>query len=113
MERGRNVSASFNPVTQVCCTCLTGVHPAWRGGSEGPIVLVLSDHHFPVNIPSDGTGDCFRIFRVENGSVIEIVDNFLRVALKGGLAGGDSHPAVVRLPVWNTTRTSGSAAGTC
>jgi hypothetical protein len=88
IERGRNVSSSFNPVTGVCGTCLTGVHPAWVGGGEGAIVLVLSDHHFPANMPADGPGDCLRIFRVENGSVNEICDEFLQVAPKGGLVAG-------------------------
>ncbi len=88
MESGRNVSSSFNPITGVCGTCLTGVHPAWRGGGKGAIVLELSDHHFPANVPVDGPGDCLRIFRVENGSVNEIVDEFLRVGPKGGLAEG-------------------------
>ena len=61
VESGRNVSASFNPITGVCGTCLTGVHPAWRGCGGGAIVLVLSDHHFPANVPVDGPGDCLRI----------------------------------------------------
>jgi hypothetical protein len=82
------VSSSFNPVTGVCGTCLTGVHPVWVGGGEGAIVLVLSDHHFPANMPADGPGDCLRIFRVENGSVNEICDEFLQVAPKGGLVAG-------------------------
>jgi hypothetical protein len=88
VESGRNVSASFNPITGVCGTCLTGVHPAWRGCGGGAIVLVLSDHHFPANMPVDGPGDCLRIFRVENGSVNEIVDEFLRVGPRDGLAEG-------------------------
>jgi hypothetical protein len=88
IERGRNVSASFNPVTGVCGTCLTGVHPAWIGGGEGAIVLVLADHHFPANIPADGAEDCLRIFRVENGSVNEICDEFMQAAPKGKLPAG-------------------------
>jgi hypothetical protein len=88
VESGRNVSASFNPITGVCGTCLTGVHPAWRGGGGGAIVLVLSDHHFPANVPVDGPGDCLRILRVENGSVNEIVDEFLRVGPRDELAEG-------------------------
>jgi hypothetical protein len=39
-------------------------------------------------MPADGPGDCLRIFRVENRSVNEIVDEFLSVAPKGGLAEG-------------------------
>ena len=117
VERGRNVSASFNPVTGVCGTCLTGVCQAWRGGGEGAVVLIMSDHHFQANMPADVPGDCLRIFRVENGSVNEIVDEFLSVAPKGRLAEGTvillSSASRWCMTVLNIIRMSVSAAGIC
>jgi hypothetical protein len=37
MELKRNTSASFNPDSGKCVTCLNGSHSAWRSRSGGPI----------------------------------------------------------------------------
>jgi hypothetical protein len=88
MELKRNTSASFNPVTGKCNTCLNGTHEAWSSRSGGPIALSLSDQHFPPNIPADDAGECIRVLRVEDGSVTELADELLRIVPPGGLPGG-------------------------
>jgi hypothetical protein len=50
MELKRNTSASFNPDSGKCVTCLNGSHTAWRSRNGGPIALSLTDQHFPPNI---------------------------------------------------------------
>jgi hypothetical protein len=88
MELKRNTSASFNPDTGKCVTCLNGVHDAWKSRKGGPIAINLSDQHFPPNIPADEAGECIRILRVENGSVTELADELLRICPAGGLPNG-------------------------
>ncbi len=59
MEEKRISSASFDTVSGRCFTCLNGDHKAWISRSGGPICVVLSDQHFPANIPADSVGECF------------------------------------------------------
>ncbi len=60
MDLRRNTSASFNPDSGMCCTCLNGLHDAWKIRSGGPIALSLTDRHFPPNIPADESGECIQ-----------------------------------------------------
>jgi L-fucose mutarotase/ribose pyranase (RbsD/FucU family) len=71
-----------------CITCLTGEHPAWKARDGGPIIIVLADQHFPANIPSNGPGECFRILRIENGSIGKLTDELLRMIPGGPLPSG-------------------------
>jgi hypothetical protein len=88
MELKRNTSASFNPDSGKCVTCLNGIHTAWKSRNGGPIALSLTDQHFPPNIPADESGECFRVLRVEDGSVAELVDKLLRILPREGLPKG-------------------------
>ncbi len=71
MEEKRISSVSFDPVSGRCYTCLNGEHRAWMARDGGPICVVLSDQHFPANIPADSAGECMWILRIENGSLRE------------------------------------------
>ncbi len=73
-----------------CCTCLNGLHNAWKSRSGGPIALSLTDQHFPPNIPADESGECIRVLRVEDGSVAELADELLRIAPREGLPKGSN-----------------------
>jgi hypothetical protein len=88
MEEKRISSASFDPVSGRCYTCLNGNHKAWMSRSGGPICVVLSDQHFPANIPADSAGECFRILRIENGTLRELADELLRIIPAEGVPKG-------------------------
>jgi hypothetical protein len=88
MEFKRISSASFDPVSGRCYTCLNGEHKAWRSRGDGPICVVLSDQHFPANIPADSAGECFRILRIENGTLTELADELLKVIPEDGIPKG-------------------------
>jgi hypothetical protein len=91
MELKRNTSASFNPDSGKCVTCLNSSHSAWRSRNGGPIALSLTDQHFPANIPADESGECIRVLRVEDGSVAELAelaDELLRIMPREGLPKG-------------------------
>jgi hypothetical protein len=47
---------------------------------------------FPANIPAERLGDCLRVFKAENGLIIEIADELIQLATKVGLA--------VELVIW-------------
>jgi hypothetical protein len=82
MEKQVNISCSYNPRNGLCYTCFGEPHAA-RGGREGqPVTYVLSDQSFPANVPATDGGECFRIVRVEDGTVQEITNAFLE--LNGG-----------------------------
>jgi hypothetical protein len=88
MELKQNTSASFNPDSGKCVTCLNGSHSAWKSRNGGPIALSLTDQHFPPNIPADESGECIRVLRVEDGSVAELADELLRILPREGLPKG-------------------------
>jgi hypothetical protein len=88
MELKRNTSASFNPDSGKCVTCLNGIHTAWQSRNGGPIALSLTDQHFPPNIPADESGECIRVLRVEDWSVAELADELLRILPREGLPKG-------------------------
>ncbi len=50
--------------------------------------MVLSDQHFPPNIPADSAGECLRILRLENGTLSELADELLRLVPKEGVPKG-------------------------
>jgi hypothetical protein len=88
MEEKRISSASFDPVSGRCYTCLNGDRRAWMARDGGPICVVLSDQHFPPNIPADSAGECLRILRLENGTLSELADELLRLVPKEGVPKG-------------------------
>ncbi len=86
LTKARIVSCSVDSSTGTCRTCLSGEHAAWESADGGPIVL--SDQHFPANVPADGPGECLRIIRVENGTLNELADELIRKAPSKGLPAG-------------------------
>ncbi len=84
----RNRRSVHIRVSGLCYTCLNDDHRAWAARDGGPICVVLSDQHFPVNIPADSDGECMRILRIENGTLTEIADELLRLVPKEGLPKG-------------------------
>jgi hypothetical protein len=90
-----NISASFNLETFVCNTCnCRGEHQVLHREVDGtdaldesPVCFVLSDQCFPPLLPVEGDGECIKIFRIEDGTLSELVDAFL------GLIRGFSVPA--------------------
>ena len=88
LSKARIVSCSLDSSTGTCKTCLSGEHDAWASADGGPIVVVLSDQHFPANVPADGPGECLRIIRVENGTLNELTDELIRKAPSKGLPAG-------------------------
>ncbi len=88
LSKPRIVSCSIDTSRGTCKTCLSGEHEAWSSGEGGPVVVVLSDQHFPANVPADGPGECLRIIRVENGTLNELTDELVRKAPKEGLPSG-------------------------
>jgi hypothetical protein len=84
MKSKRISSASF----QEDWTCLhCGAHgnkPAFKkrgeaGTSSGEQAVVLSDQCFPPILPAKGGEKCLKILRIENGSILDLVDEFLRL----------------------------------
>ena len=88
LAKARIVSCSFDSSTGTCGTCLSGEHAAWESVDGGPVVVVLSDQHFPANVPADGPGECLRVIRVENGTLNELTDELIRKAPSKGLPAG-------------------------
>jgi len=88
LEHTRNVSMSFNPGTGKYNTCLAGEHNAWESKEKGAICIVLTDQHFPANLPAEGKGECLRVIRVENGSINKLADELIKSAPLSGLKAG-------------------------
>jgi hypothetical protein len=42
-----------------------------------PVCFLLSDQCFPPIIPVEGDGECVKIFRIEDGTICELIDAFL------------------------------------
>jgi hypothetical protein len=82
IEGAVNVSISFNPRLAMCYTCLGKPHKAFQGKDGEPIALVLSDQAFPANVPAIDGGECVRVMRVEEGSLQELVNEFVSVVKK-------------------------------
>ncbi len=80
---------------------------------EGPICVVLSDQHFPPNIPADSAGECLRILRLENGTLTELADELLRLVPKEGVPNGSVilFGSTARLSALRNTRLSGPKTG--
>jgi hypothetical protein len=79
MEKHVNISCSYNPQNGLCYTCFGEPHNA-RVGREGqPVTYVLADQSFQANVPATDGGECFRILRVEDGTLQEIMNAFLEL----------------------------------
>ena len=56
------------------------------------VVFMLGDQDFPPALPCLNGGQCMYIFRIENGSLTELVDDFLEMT-----KGWRLHPGTVAL----------------
>jgi hypothetical protein len=72
VDKGRNVSRSFDTSGSSCETCPTA-HDAFRGKDDLPVVFALSDQHFSPCLPALDQKDCIRVCRVEDGYLREFV----------------------------------------
>ncbi len=79
MEKQVNISCSYNPRNGLCYTCFGEPHAAREGREGQPVTYVLSDQSFPANVPATDGGECFRVVRVEDGTVQEITNAFLEL----------------------------------
>ena len=70
-----NASYSFKPSTMQCLGC----QPRHQLATGTRAVFVLSDQDFPPALPCQNGGQCLFIFRMENGSLSELVDDFLEM----------------------------------
>jgi hypothetical protein len=83
MKEKRNVSSSFN-ADWTCNQCSAhGNKPCFKtrgeaGTSCGDQAVILSDQCFPPILPATGSGKCFKILRVENGSIHVLVAEFTK-----------------------------------
>jgi len=87
-NRAVNISCSMNPKTGLYYTCIGEPHKAREGRNGEPIVLVLTDQHFPANTPAMDGGECVRVVRVEDGNFRELVEELLRMLKRWMLAPG-------------------------
>jgi hypothetical protein len=80
-----NISTSFEIDTMICNTCThRDRHRVLRRETErpdtvddSPICFVLSDQCFPPVLPPGG--ECFKIVRVEDGGILELVNVFIEI----------------------------------
>jgi hypothetical protein len=79
VDRGVNVSCSFNPRSSLCYTCLGEPHRAWEGRDGQPVVIILTDQSFPAYVPAVDGGECLRILRVEDGNMSELTAELLLI----------------------------------
>jgi hypothetical protein len=80
----QNISCSFNLSNFTCNTCTSTEHPVLHRENERfnardlvPQAFVVADQNFPGVLPVDGNGECVKIFRMEHGSIPELVESFL------------------------------------
>jgi hypothetical protein len=87
-DKCRNVSRSFKGDSLECTSCLSGGHDVSQGKGGLPVVFAVSDQHFSPNLPARDGRDCMKILRVEDGSLREIVGEFLSTVGRRSLAPG-------------------------
>jgi len=68
----QNIACSFDPHTNICITC-DSQHTAIGTRNTTPIVLAVTDQHFPSSLPASG-GRCVRVVRIEDGHLPELTD---------------------------------------
>ncbi len=66
----------------MCYTCFREPHKAFQGREGEPVALVFSDQSFPANVPAMDGGECIRVVRVEEGTLHELVQEFLSMVKK-------------------------------
>jgi hypothetical protein len=82
LKTKRIITTSYKP-DWTCIMCGPhGGRPAFnlRGsasGTGGGQAVILSDQSYPPILPASGTDKCMVVLRVENGSIPDLVDEFL------------------------------------
>ncbi len=71
VEKGRNVSRSFDTSNMMCVTCPAGGQEVKQGKDGLPVVFALSDQQFSPCLPTTDRKDCIRVLRVEDGYLRE------------------------------------------
>jgi hypothetical protein len=99
MKTKRIITTSYKPDWSCLACGPHGSRPAFNfrgaaGGTGPPQAVLLTDQCFPPILPAAGAEKCLIILRIENGSVPDLVDEFLtefgnRLFPAGG-HGGDS-----------------------
>ena len=72
LQARTNITTTFDTKNQKCVVCTPPSHSALKSRGGGPVVLVGSDQCFPACLPVDDGEECIRIFRVEDGSLLEV-----------------------------------------
>ena len=80
-EKHQNITASFDPATLTCVTCLKPhiITDVTGDGSMPPLTVVVSDQCFPPSLVSEDGRNCVKIIRIEDGSLTELCDMFCDV----------------------------------
>ena len=81
----RNICSSFDTASLLCLTCsykpdhkvLIGLKVPDPPKYSSPVVFVLADQSFPACFPSGGEGECFKILRLEDGTLSDLTSIFL------------------------------------
>ena len=81
----RNICSSFDTASLLCLTCsykpdhkvLVGLKVPDPPKYSSPVVFVLADQSFPACFPSGGEGECFKILRLEDGTLSDLASIFL------------------------------------
>ena len=89
-----NASYSFKPSTMQCLGC----QPRHQLDTVTRAVFVLSDQDFPPALPCQNGGQCLFIFRMENGTLSELVDDFLEMTKGWRLPPGHCDNCHIHIP---------------
>jgi len=88
LDKGRNVSCSFEKEGMTCVVCPTGTHMVLRGTEDQPVVFAIADQNFSASLPAQDGRDCIRILRVEDGSLREVTGEFISIIGKKKVPAG-------------------------
>jgi hypothetical protein len=88
LDKGRNVSCSFETTGMTCVVCPTGTHGVLEGKDDHPVVFAIADQNFSASLPAKDGKDCIRVLRVEDGSLREITGEFVSAVGKKRIPAG-------------------------
>jgi hypothetical protein len=88
LDKGRNVSRTFETVGMTCVVCPTGTHSVLCGKEDQPVVFAIADQNFSASLPAKDGKECIRILRVEDGSLREVTGEFVSMMGKKKLPPG-------------------------
>jgi hypothetical protein len=88
LDKGRNVSCSFENLGMTCVVCPAGTHGVLEGKDDKPVVFAIADQNFSASLPAKDGKDCIRVLRVEDGSLREITGEFVSMMGKKKILAG-------------------------